>query len=172
MFTPRIRRRIASTVGAVLLAGLVPLPAGSAAGAILAGRVVGTDGLTPQAGAVVSLFDAKSERIFASDPTRDDGGFRIADAPAGRYGVVVETPEGAYLLRNDVTLAEGANDPVALQLGSGGGPNFQSGPVVVGDDSVLPAWAKWTIIGFVSAAGVFVISEVTSDDNETLSSPP
>ena len=114
---------IAVTLVLAMAFAFVPHVAMASVGASLSGRVFQADGITPRTGVTVSLVDDTTEGMWRSEPTRDNGGFRIEQAPAGSYTLVVETQEGAFISPEPVALQPGTNQPLALALNSS--PNYK-----------------------------------------------
>jgi len=140
--------------------GLAMLPA-QAASAALSGRVFRADGSSPAPNVVVVLLDPASDAEFRAVPTGTDGKFSVG-APAGRYALVVETPEGAFLAAESVELTDAGRPPLSLVLNPGArvtGLAAQSGA----------SWTKWVFVGAVGVAALFVIDEVTSEEEVPVS---
>jgi hypothetical protein len=154
------RRALALTLAVTTLLFLVPAPVRAADDGELSGRVFQTDGVTPQAGVVVHLYDEGTEQIYSSDPTTDEGTFLIGQAPAGTYSLVAETGEVAFLAADELELQAGDNEPLALTL--------KTAPAQTGQQqqSNMKPWAKWVIAGAIIVTGLFLIYEVTKDDDE------
>ncbi|HJQ97824.1 MAG TPA: carboxypeptidase-like regulatory domain-containing protein [Candidatus Polarisedimenticolaceae bacterium] len=163
-----LARRLTATALAVSVAGL------SSAGPLLAqsptslsGRVLAANGSEARSGVVVALVDTSAEKIFRSQPTDARGAFRV-DAPnAGRYALVVEAPEGAFLASDGLVLAPGQNRPVALALKpgkQGTEPAPTPAPTSASTGGGLPNWAKWVIAGGIVVGAAIVVDAVTSDD--------
>ena len=166
----QFRRQFTVAVVMVTTIALLAPPSWTAQSAVLGGRVLATDGLTPRAGAIVHLVDG-ANRIWPSKATRPDGGFLIDDAPAGNYTLVVETSEGAFVAPERVSLQAGANPPLALAINAdrrdeGFGSEAGEG---------LPKWLAWAIGGTVFVGALFLIDELSEDDDddddELLASP-
>ena len=151
-----------------IIAGLLSLQAGAPARAddlaTLEGRVISADGATPRAGVVIALHGETGERLFASTASNGNGAFRIDAARPGRYTLVAEAAEGAFIAADSVVLAAGANPPLALALK----PTPEIAPALLQDDALpvapqantgLSPAAKWGIAGVivVGAAAVFTI---------------
>lgn len=164
----RLRRRVACALVLALTASTLT-PAWAEPGAVFTGRVVQADGVSPRTGAVVALFDGRSDLTFRSEPTRGDGAFRIDQAPAGSYGVIVETDQGAFALAQPMSLAPGANTPLALKLSAQA--TDDSAPVTTASKDQFPPWAKWVIVGVISAAALLVINDLSEDKDEEPASP-
>lgn len=161
-------RRAVAAVLVVSLAEWTALPASFAAGAaLLKGRVLDADGVSPLSDVVVTLFDAHGTSTFRSVPSDARGVFQ-ASAPVGSYRLVASTPAGAFLAANAIELAEGANAPLALTLKSqaaAGDPASGAPPPAQGKKEPLAPWAKWTIIGGIAVASILAIDAVTSDES-------
>ena len=167
MALPALRRITASLLVAGFFALMSPGTL-AAEGSTFSGRVLGPDGADPRTGVVVTLVDRAADRTYASAPTDAKGAFSVSTAPAGRYAVLVEAPEGAFLASNELTLAPGVNRPVSLSLrpGKQGAPTppppSGSAPAKKG----LPTWEKWVIAGGIVIGAAIVVDAVTSDNNE------
>jgi len=132
--------------------------------------------------------DEAGEAIYDSEPTDDQGVFRLDGAPAGSYTVVARAPEGDFLAGSRVALSSGTNPPVTLALlpaaaspenGEGDGDGDEesdddgedppSPPQGAQQKEGLPTWAKWTIIGGLTLGGLGLIHWLGED--EDLGSP-
>jgi len=151
------------------MAGFAALSPALAANAVFTGRVLDSDGVTPRAGVVVTLVGDTPDRVYRSEPTRNEGAFRIESAPAGAYALIADTPAGAFLADGSLRLREGTNNPLALTLNAGAQPNYQSDPTGAAGTNGLPAWARWTIAGAIGVAAVLLVINAT-EDNETRAS--
>jgi hypothetical protein len=153
----------------------------------LSGRVVWQNGADPRAGVVVTLIEPTSERAYRSSPTDAQGTFTIDAAPAGKYELVVEAPEGAFLAASNLDLAPGLNRPLSLALRPGKQdqpppatpppatpppatpPPATPPPAEAQKKEGLPTWAKWVIAGGIIVGGAIVIDAVSSSDNNNAS---
>jgi hypothetical protein len=163
------RRTTASILILAVFAFAVGSPVLADSSAVFSGKVFQSESTTPKPGVVVTLVDPDSEKSFSSEPTNDEGSFRLDTAPAGSYMVVAETSDGAYLAADAVELSSGDNRPVALTL-TGAAPNYQSSPGTSGQQqNQLPTWAKWTIVGGIAVLALLAIDSVTSDEEKTSS---
>jgi hypothetical protein len=159
------RRLVASlSIFAITAACLAPLHAAGLAS--FGGRVVGMDGITPFVGAVVHLVGEDGVAVGRSRPTANDGSFAIDPAPTGRYRLLVETERGSFLAPEPVSLEAGVNPAVSLTL-KAAGPSFQFEPGLGSGN--IPTWGKYAIIGGIAVAGLFVIHEVSEDEEEDAS---
>jgi len=148
----------------LVLAFGVSVAASPAPGGVVTGKVLDGDGVTPRPGVVVALVDPDTSTEFRSEPTDAAGAFRVEAAATGSYRLVAETSAGAYLAPAPMLVEEGDNRPVSLTLG-GAAPNFQAGATTQGG-STMPRWGKWVIAGGIAVAALFVIDEVTSDEDQ------
>lgn len=164
----RCRRAMALGLAFATLSLLGAPPALAGEAAILAGKVFRADGVTPRPGVVVHLVDPGTEREYPSAPTRDDGAFRVEGAPAGTYRVLAETSDGAFLAGAPLTVAAGANRPVSLTL-AGAAPAFQSSADPTATSGPGSEWGRWAIAGGIVIAALFVINEVTDDQDQPAS---
>ena len=164
--TSTLYRRVLATVlvpiTAFVLAGG---PVWSSESALFSGRIVDSDRVTPRTGVVVSLYDAESDATYRSQPTTDDGMFRIDSAPAGSYTLLTEAPEGVYLAAENLELSPGKNRPLALTL-SETAPNLAPARASTTEKGGLPMWAKGLIAGVIVAGGVLLIIAATEDEEE------
>lgn len=84
------------TVAVLAVPSLPPTMAATPAPGALAGKVLETGGV-PVQGAVVLVRSVEDATERSSQPTGDDGSYRLADLPAGHYDVAVKTSKGLYL---------------------------------------------------------------------------
>ena len=168
-----LTRRLVAVSLAVSVLGLSstgPLLAQAPSGSRLSGRVLAENGSDARAGVVVALVDTKAEKIFRSAPTDARGAFRVEAPAAGRYALLVEAPEGAFLASDGLDLAAGANKPVSLALKPGKGRQetppspAEPPPATPPPAAGLPSWAKWVIAGGIVVGAAIVVDAVTSDD--------
>ena len=164
----RFRSFVALALVSALTGSLVPLPVlAQEAPAELAGRVTTADRITGIPGSVVVLIGEESHDEHRSEPVTKDGAFRM-QVPAGRYVVVVETPDGAFLAAESLTLVAGEHRLVSLALD----PSLRS--AVSGglgqSSGGFPTWAKWLIVGGIVVGAAVAIDSVT-EDNEPPASP-
>ncbi len=178
MSSSDIRRILAFSLAVSTLAATVALPVQAGPEALFQGRVLLADGVSPRAGVTVALVDDHAQQIYRSDPTDSTGTFRIEGAPAGTYGLVAETPEGAFLAGAPVTLSEGANRPLALSL-QPASEEGQPAPPAPPPKKELPppkekpgmaTWKKWTIAGAITVTGLLLIEELTKESEKAASS--
>jgi hypothetical protein len=158
------RRPLAAALAAAVATAFATPAAWCADPAALSGRVLDADGRTPRAGVTVSLVDARGGERARSYPTGSGGAFAI-EAAAGRYDVVVETPAGAFVTAAPVDLAAGVNPPLALSLRPAA-LHAQQDAGFGSEKAGLEGWAKWTVVGVIAAAALFVILEAGEDEDE------
>lgn len=84
------------TVAVLAVPALPPAMAETPAPGALEGKVLETGGV-PVQGAVVLVRSVEDATERSSQPTGDDGSYRLADLPAGHYDVAVKTSKGLYL---------------------------------------------------------------------------
>ena len=92
-----------------------PAPTSEARGT-LRGRVLGHDGKTPVAGAVVRVSHLRTSQTLASPPTDARGDFALAQIPYGTLDLVVEVPEGGYVASKVLNLRPEGHLSVTLVL--------------------------------------------------------
>ena len=160
MIASPCRRALALALSASIILLVVPAPGRANGTAEFAGRVFRSDGITPRPGVVVALYDPTSDQTYRSRPTSDEGNFRISDAPAGRYALLAETGEVAYLASDEVELQAGANRPLALTLQTA--PGYQA---TGQQQSGMKTWVKWVITGVISATALYLIYDVTKESD-------
>lgn len=159
-----VRRTLASLLAVTTVATYGAFPIFAEASALVSGRVTEADGAKPRAGVVVTLVDEAGQKTFRSSPTDARGAFKIDQAPAGRYGMLVETSEGAFVASNAVEVKSGANRPVALSLKSASGRAEGEKPSSGGSKSTTPTWAKWVIGTGIVLGGIIIADAVTGGD--------
>lgn len=158
-------RRAVALIASIAVGAVVTLsPVPAAEPAHFSGKVYATDGATSLAGIVIALHDPETDRSYRSNPTTADGTFRVDAVPAGRYAVIAESSDGAFLAAEQVSIEAGSNRPLALTL-NGSVPHAQ----VTSGKGGLPTFHKWLIAGGIAVAGLFVIDEVTTDEDEAAS---
>ncbi len=162
------RRLVAAMLTAAIVAALTIAPVQAAGSASFGGRVLQQDGVTPRSDVVVHLVDARGETGARSVPTTDEGAFRIAQATPGTYSVLVDTGDGAFISPTPVTLKSGPNPALALSLG-GGSPNFYQQQTGLGGGKALSAAWKWSIVGAISVGALFVVNELSDEEDEPAS---
>ena len=157
-------RRFLGTVLAVALV-LVSVPSATLAGtAVLKGKVVADDGVTPLEGVVVRIGTEETGAIYDSAPTTAEGAFVVDSAPAGTYAVLAQRGEVGFLAAENLELAAGENRPVAIMIQ----PDTLLAPAQTAA-SELPLWGKIGIGGTIAVL-IWAIFEDTSEeglDSET-----
>ncbi len=170
MTSPLTRRLLAFHLAVTTFVFVSFVPVVHAERALLSGRVMETDGFTPRSGVVVALVDHENRRVYRSEPTNEDGAFRIDSAPAGGYKLLAETDEGAFLASDDFQLAGGENKPVSLKLiPAAQTSNATIAPGQANDDDD-GGWWQWLIAGGIVVAGLLVVDDASST-NQIQGSP-
>ncbi len=113
---------------------------------------------------VVSLVDENGETLYRSEQSDAQGRFSI-DAQAGNFGLVASTDEGAYLAADDFAVNAGSNEAVVLALK----PTPSLAPGQQAAASGASKTTKYIIAGVLVVAGVFLIDELSEDEEETSS---
>jgi len=72
----------------------------------LEGKVFGPDRVTPVAGAVVRAVRGDGVQVYSSLPTDAKGSFSISHITLGSYDVVVEVPDGVYIVEKTLGFTE------------------------------------------------------------------
>ncbi len=159
MTSPLTRRILAFHLAIATFLFVSFAPVVHAERALLAGRVMETDGFTPRSGVVVALVDHENRRVYRSEPTNEDGAFQIDSAPAGGYKLLAETDEGAFLASDDFQLAGGENKPVSLKLT----PAEQTSNVTIapGQTGTGTSWWQWAIAGGIIVVGLLVVADAS-----------
>jgi carboxypeptidase family protein len=164
-----LARRLTALSLALSVAGLTSAgPVLAQSPTSLSGRVLAANGADARSGVVVALVDTSAEKIFRSQPTDARGAFKVDAPAAGRYALVVEAPEGAFLASDGLVLAPGQNRPVSLALkpgrqGTEPAPAPSPAPASSAASGGLPNWAKWVIAGGIVVGAAIVVDAVTSD---------
>jgi hypothetical protein len=171
-------RSLSRTLSVILIFALFtfgfPMQALASEAASFTGTILAEDGLTPRAGVVVSLVHLADETQFAAPMTSEDGRFQVLNAPAGRYALIAETAEGAYLAAANLQWNAADNSDMLVTLV----------PAVQDDtDGSVPGDApsqgrkagmskltKSLILGALVITGVVLIEEVTSNSEQEVSS--
>jgi len=112
------RRRVTSTVLAVSLIFSLSQTAApglwaqeGAAGqgprtATIGGRVFASDRETPVSGAVVRAVRGDGAQVYSSLPTDEKGNFSLANLSPGSYDIVVELPDGIFVVERTLSISE------------------------------------------------------------------
>ncbi len=174
-----MQRVVAVVLAAAVMSFLGPLPVLAAGGSPLSGRVLSPE-RQPQEGVVVALYDAGSDTTFRSQPTDARGAFRVEQAPAGTYAVVVETPKGAYLAADALRVDPASPKAVSLSLVASAEPPkgapapeapkpapeppADAGKAKPAAKPKLATWAKWVIVGGIVVGGALVVNAVTKEE--------
>jgi hypothetical protein len=118
--TNRIAAR--ATAAALILAlavSLVPaqdVPPPAKGSARFEGRVLRSDGKTPVETAVIRACYLEDGRSYSSNPTGPKGQFSIGELPSGYADVVVETPQGIFVVNQVLQFLPGEKEAAELVL--------------------------------------------------------
>jgi len=82
----------------------------------LQGQVLGHDGKTPVAGALVRVSHLRTAQTLSASPTDPRGHFALTGIPYGYLDVVVETPEGGFVASKVLNLGPEGRLSVTLVL--------------------------------------------------------
>jgi len=156
MMTGLLRRFMVVTLVAALAGVFSLTPAWSNGDASWRGRVIDIDGVTPRTDVVVNLVTDLGDIAASSEPTRADGAFSIDRAPAGDYALLIETPDGAFLAGETMSLQPGRNTPATLHLQGGMSHRDQDYGFGSGQKG-MKTWVKWTIAGAIAIVAVAAI---------------
>lgn len=170
MTSPLTRRLLALQLAVALFVFAGAVPAGATENSVLTGRVIASDGFTPRGGVVVALVDGESQRVYRSDPTTEEGAFKIETAQAGGYRLLAETQEGVFVASENFELDSGKNEPVALKLNPvAQSPNATIAPGQAGDKT---SWWQWAIAGTIIVLGLLVVADASDETKSSESQPP
>lgn len=134
MFTKNVYRSkaLACAVAAAFIVLVTPvadfaqMPA--APGASLVGFVYGKDMKTPVPSAVVKIRDVGTQKEFASPPADENGMYKIAGIPEGRYILGVTSPEGDFNFDYVMHLKAGEMAKLSVALQEGGEATGEDAP--------------------------------------------
>lgn len=160
----RTRRNLAVALAMTIVLVSVELPTLAADDGAVRGRVFAEDGVTPRDGVIVRLEDPQGTVTFDSEPTTDDGSFRIAGAPAGRYALLARDDDRVFVASDDFEVSATENSPVSLSLQAGVG-------LAPGQTTTKKSrsWSDYVIAGAIAVAGLYLIYEVTKSDEDPVS---
>lgn len=74
--------------------------------ASLSGRVFEADRVTPVSGAVVRAIRGDGAQVYSSLPTDEKGKYDLNFLPPGSYDLVVELPEGVFVVERTLSIPE------------------------------------------------------------------
>jgi len=78
------------------------------------GRVFGPDRVTPVSGAVVRAVRGDGAQVYSSLPTDAKGNYSITHMALGSYDVVVEVPDGVYVVDKSLGITEAKSYGLSL----------------------------------------------------------
>jgi len=155
----RSRQWIAGLAVLLVVSGSIRPLAFAAGLGSLHGRVFESGGGRPRAGVVVALVGSSQEApVYRSSPTDERGVFRVEGVPAGRYRVLVETAEGAFLATEPVDLEADSNRAVSLSLKAGSPGEGDPGK------GTTTRWQKWVIVGAIAVGALLVLDALTEEE--------
>jgi len=82
----------------------------------LEGRVFGADRVTPVPGAVVRAVRGDGVQVYSSLPADEKGNYSISNINLGSYDIVVEMPDGVYLVEKTLGITEPKTFGLSLAL--------------------------------------------------------
>ena len=118
--------------------------------ASLEGRVFGADRVTPVAGGVVRAVRGDGVQVYSSLPTDAKGSYSISHITPGSYDVVVELPDGIYVVEKTLAISE----PKAYGLSLATVPSENVEKRVPSIDKPVKGYA-WTLEGKSAGGGGF-----------------
>lgn len=74
--------------------------------ATLSGRIFEADKVTPIAGAVVRAVRGDGAQVYSSLPTDEKGNYDLNFLPPGTYDLVVELPDGVFIVDRTLSIPE------------------------------------------------------------------
>jgi hypothetical protein len=118
--------------------------------ASIEGRVFGPDRVTPLPGAVVRAVRGDGVQVYSSLPSDEKGNFSMSNVPPGSYDIVVEMPDGVFLVERTLSISE----PKAYSLSLATVPAENVTKKVPAVDKPVKGYA-WTLEGKGPKAGGF-----------------
>jgi hypothetical protein len=147
---------IASLVFALLPAGAPAVLAQEGASgqgpqsATISGRVYEADRVTPIQGAVVRAVRGDGAQVYSGLPTDEKGNFTLTNIIPGSYDIVVELPDGVFVVERTLSVSEAK--AYSLSLATVPAENVEKKVSVV--DKPVKGYA-WTLEGKGPKAGGF-----------------
>ena len=170
MFKRGTSSKIAAAATIVALQ-FIAIPSLAQPGAALEGTVVRADLATPVAGAKIHLANVRTGAFVGSDPTSEDGSFRLDSLPGSEYSIAVEIDGGLYVVSAPLTLNDGETQRVHLAIH----PNAQLAPGAVGASKLSfrdnPLTATLLLLGALIVVGIGIDKLVDSDNTVVPPSP-
>jgi carboxypeptidase family protein len=118
--------------------------------ASISGRVFGPDRTTPLSGAVVRAVRGEGAQVYSSLPTDEKGNFSMSNLAPGSYDLVVELPDGVFLVERTLSISE----PKAYSLSLATVPAENVTKHVSAIEKPVKGYA-WTLEGKGPKAGGF-----------------
>jgi hypothetical protein len=112
--------------------------------------VFGSDRTTPVQGAVVRAVRGNGAQVFSSLPTDEKGDFALPSIVPGSYDIVVELPDGVYVVEKTLSISEAR--AYSLSLAAVPADNVEKRVAAV--DKPVKGYA-WTLEGRGPKAGGF-----------------
>ena len=159
METSTCRRTLAVALAAALLMFSLPTVA-LAGGVAFQGRVVAEDGVTPVEGVVIRIALKETGTIYDSNPSANDGGFRVDSVPEGEYEVLAQHGEVGYLTAESINLKQGENRSASIVI--------KTAPANT-TASDLPLWGKIAIATTIAAIIWAVFDQTTFEGDDSVS---
>ena len=147
---------VASLVVSLLQAGAPAILAQEGASgqgpqsATISGRVFGVDRVTPIQGAVVRAVRGDGAQVYSSLPTDEKGNFSLTNIVPGSYDIVVELPDGVFVVERTLSVSEAK--AYSLSLATVPAENVEKKVATV--DKPVKGYA-WTLEGKGPKAGGF-----------------
>jgi hypothetical protein len=88
-------------------------PKGVPAGAMLEGKLIGSDRKTPLQGARLHAV-SKDNKVFSSAPADARGRYSLKGLPPGTYKLAISTEDGVYFLESEVGIASASSFSIDL----------------------------------------------------------
>jgi hypothetical protein len=148
---------IATLLMAVSISPISALPGNGS----VVGMVFAENFSTPIVGAVVKLYDPKTEKFYSGRPTDEYGLYAINNVPVGEYNVVVSTKKGDF--PSDMMVVVRADLPTPLSL------SLKPGKKAPDNPEKKKKWYKrplgiLIIIGAAAGAGYGIYKAVASPE--------
>jgi hypothetical protein len=89
-------------------------PGGNPGTATLEGRVFGADRVTPVPGGIVRAVRGDGVQVYSSLPADEKGAYSIKGLVLGNYDILVELPDGVFLVERTIGLTEAKVYPLSL----------------------------------------------------------
>ena len=121
-------------------------------GGSLVGFVYGKDMATPVSSAVVKLRNVGDQKELTSQPSDDNGMYKIAGVPEGRYIMGVTSPEGEFNFDYVLHLKAGETAKLSIALQEGG----QTTGTDAGKKSFFKSPAGLVLVILVASTALYI----------------